>query len=155
MFLLAIHHNSIPIQSSIKVKKEKRSSSERRKKSRKREPVVEETNLNNSSKKENVSRSDTENDATDRIRNDISENVPKEKNTNIVKEKKRKKPIINKPDKEKDKDAKPQRKSRDKHKKVVEANPNVVKEESNEVIGVFIHECEVLGIKKKDYKVDT
>ena len=40
---------------------------------------------NTTSKKENISRSDTENDKTERIKNDISDNPTKEKNTNIVK----------------------------------------------------------------------
>ena len=126
-------------------KRERRSkklNTEKKKKARKKEEdLQEEADLNNSAvKRENVSRSDTENE--DRIKNDISEipSTSKEKNTNVVKEKKRKKAGT---DGHKEK-GKSEKKSRDKNKKV-DFDPNLSKQESNEVIGVFLHECEVLG----------
>ena len=108
-----------------------------KKKSRKKE--LDETDLNNSTnKKENLSKSDPENE--DRIQNDISDNPTKEKNINIVKEKRRKK----REDKDKNEEKKVSRKSKEKNKKV-EFDQNRTKQESTEVVGVFIHECEVLG----------
>ena len=92
------------------------------------------------SKKEIQSKSDTENE--ERIQNDISDNPSKEKNTNIVKEKRRKK----REDKDKSEQKKMSKKSKEKNKKV-EFDPNVTKQESPEVVGVFVHECEVLGNK--------
>ena len=95
--------------------------------------------MNNANgKKEILSKSDTENE--ERIQNDISDNPSKEKNTNIVKEKRRKK----REDKNKIEQKKVSRKAKEKNKKV-EFDPNVTKQESPEVVGVFVHECEVLG----------
>ena len=118
-------------------RQKKQLGSERKKKSKKKENNDE--NLNNANgKKEILSKSDTENE--ERIQNDISDNPSKEKNTNIVKEKRRKK----REDKNKIEQKKVSRKAKEKNKKV-EFDPNVTKQESPEVVGVFVHECEVLG----------
>ena len=70
--------------------KARRSKKGQRRKARTRESKLEETDLNNAGgRKENVAKSDTENE--DRIKNDISDHPAKEKNTNIVKERRRKK----------------------------------------------------------------
>ena len=118
-------------------RQKKQLGSERKKKSKKKE--INDENLNNANgKKEILSKSDTENE--ERIQNDISDNPSKEKNTNIVKEKRRKK----REDKNKIEQKKVSRKAKEKNKKV-EFDPNVTKQESPEVVGVFVHECEVLG----------
>ena len=113
--------------------------SEKKKKSKKKE--INEDYLNNvNSKKDILCKSDTENE--ERIQNDISDNPSKEKNTNIVKEKRKKK----REDKDKTEQKKISKKSKEKNKKV-EFDPNLTKQESPEVVGVFVHECEVLGMK--------
>merc|ERR1712241_1231876 len=70
--------------------KARRSKKGQRRKTRAGGNKLEETDLNNASgRKENIGKSDTENE--DRIKNDISEHPAREKNTNIVKERRRKK----------------------------------------------------------------
>ena len=98
-------------------------------------------NLNNeASDKKDYSKSDTDNE--DRIQNNISEHTKetkREKNTNVVKEKKEKKKQALK------KQKKAERHQDEEEKENVSKNPNIDEERLNEVVGVFIHECEVLG----------
>lgn len=99
-----------------------------------------ETDLNNvSEKKDNgFNKSDTENE--DRIKNDISDRPTKEKNTNIAKEHRRKKGV------EKEKRKRKEERKQKSIEKSEELDPNISRTESNNVIGVFIHECEVLEL---------
>ena len=123
--------------------KARRSKKGQRRKGRSRGNKLEETDLNNAGeRKDNIGKSDTENE--DRIKNDISEHPgpAKEKNTNIVKERRRKKGAERERRKTKNQE-KPKSPARSELKEV---DPNVAQPERNHVIGVFIHECEVLEL---------
>ena len=110
---------------------------ERRRKSKRRELR---SDLNNVSERKDISKSDTENE--DRIKNDISDSIShKEKNTNIVKERKKKKDV----GRSKGKKFADKNKREEKEKQILD--PNIESESNNEVTGVFIHGCEVLGEK--------
>ena len=96
------------------------------------------SDLNNVSERKEVSKSDTENE--DRIKNDISDSAShKEKNTNIVKERKKKKEA----GRSKSKKFADRNKTDEKENQALDQN--IESEAKNEVLGVFIHECEVLG----------
>ena len=121
--------------------KARRSKKGQRRKTRTRGSKLEETDLNNAGgKKENVGKSDTENE--DRIKNDISEQPAREKNTNIVKERRRKRGVER--EKRKTKNEEKAKSPVRSEKKLVD--PNVARAERNHVIGVFIHESEVLEL---------
>lgn len=121
--------------------KARRSKKGQRRKTRTRGSKLEETDLNNAGgKKENVGKSDTENE--DRIKNDISEQPAREKNTNIVKERRRKRGVER--EKRKTKNEEKAKSPVRSEQKLVD--PNVARAERNHVIGVFIHESEVLEL---------
>ena len=122
--------------------KARRSKKGQRRKTRPKGTKLEETDLNNAGgRKENIAKSDTENE--DRIKNDISDHHPaREKNTNIVKERRRKKGAEREKRKHKHEE-KPQSPVRSDQKEI---DPNLARAERNHVIGVFIHESEVLEL---------
>ena len=119
--------------------KDKKRSKIGKKRAKKKEP--EENDLNNQRDKTKgyVSKSDTENE--DRIQNDISDNPAKEKNTNIQKDRKKKKN-----ERRGKEDSNFEKKSSIEDLATTEAksDPNVNKPENKNVIGVFVHESEVL-----------